>query len=216
MNNPRRSYPTELRDAEWARVAKRVPAVKSGGRPALYSRREIVNAILYVQRSDCAWRLLPHDLPPRETVYGYFNRWCKAGVWERMRQVLYQQLRIELKRQPIGEDHRKGGVKGFDYPKRVKGRKRHILVDTEGLLMVIQVTAASVQDHRQAMSLLQAGREPSTRLEKVWVDEGYQSTELQQRAQAELKLDVEIVPKPSGSTGFQGVPRRSVVERTFA
>jgi transposase len=98
----------------------------------------------------------------------------------------------------------------------VKGRKRHILVDGQGLLMVVQVTAASVQDHQQAMSLLQAGREPSTRLEKVWVDEGYQSTELQQRAQAELKIDVEIVPKPSGSTGFQVVPRRWVMERTFA
>lgn len=100
MENLRRAYSTDLSDAEWQRMETLVPAVKSGGRPAKYSRREIVNAILYVERSGCAWRLLPHDFPPWESVYGYFNRWCQAGVWERMRQVLYHQLRLELKRQP--------------------------------------------------------------------------------------------------------------------
>lgn len=99
MTTPRRSYPTDLSDAEWDILKAVVPGVKAGGRPALYPRREIVNAILYVKRSGCAWRLLPHDFPPWETVYGYFNRWCKAGVWERLRQALYEQLRLELKRE---------------------------------------------------------------------------------------------------------------------
>lgn len=107
-------------------------------------------------------------------------------------------------------------MKGFDYHKKVKGRKRHLLVDTEGLIMVVQVTAANVQDHQQAFNLLQAGRTQSARLTTVWVDEGYQSHELAQRAASELAITVEIVPKPAGQTGFQVLPRRWVVERTFA
>ncbi len=107
-------------------------------------------------------------------------------------------------------------MKGFDYHKKVKGRKRHLLVDTEGLIMVVQVTAASVQDHQQAFNLLQAGRTQSARLTKVWVDAGYQSHELAQRAAGELGITVEIVPKPAGQTGFQVLSRRWVVERTFA
>jgi putative transposase len=116
----------------------------------------------------------------------------------------------------IGENHRKGGVKGFDFHKKVKGRKRHILVDTEGLLLVVQVTAANIQDHHQAFALLNDGRSQSARLEKVWVDEGYQSKELAHRTAAELGIIVEIVPKPSTQTGFQVLARRWVVERTFA
>jgi putative transposase len=107
-------------------------------------------------------------------------------------------------------------VKGFDAHKKVKGRKRHLLVDTEGLIMVVQVTAANVQDHQQAFTLLQVGRRQSARLKKVWVDEGYQSNELAQQAARELGITVEIVSKPVGQTGFRVLPRRWVVERTFA
>ena len=100
MNNSRRTYPTDLSDDEWAVIEGQVPAVKSRGRPALYARREIINAIVYAQRSGCAWRLLPHDFPPWETVYGYFNRWCKAGVWENIHQALYVQMRQTLGKEP--------------------------------------------------------------------------------------------------------------------
>jgi transposase len=99
MSEPRQAYPSDLSDGEWDLLQPLVPAVKEGGRPAVYSRRAIVNAILYVKRSGCAWRLLPHDFPPWQSVYGYFNRWCKAGVWEAIRRALYEQLRIQLKRQ---------------------------------------------------------------------------------------------------------------------
>lgn len=94
----RKAYPSDLSDEEWAIISPLIPVVKPGGRPATYSRREIVNAILYVLRSGCSWRMLPHDFPPWDTVYGYFNRWCKGGVWQQMHQVLYAQLRMEMGR----------------------------------------------------------------------------------------------------------------------
>jgi transposase len=99
MSN-RKSYASDLSDEEWAILSPLIPAVKVGGRPASYSRREIVNGILYVLRSGCAWRMLPHDLPPWDSVYGYYNRWRKQGVWERIHQSLYKQLRIEIGRHP--------------------------------------------------------------------------------------------------------------------
>jgi transposase len=95
----RKVYPSDLNNAEWSILEPHIPAVKTGGRPATYSRREIVNGILYVLRGGIAWRMMPHDLPPWDTVYGYYNRWCKAGIWERIHQVLYTQLRIEIGRQ---------------------------------------------------------------------------------------------------------------------
>lgn len=94
----RKPYPSDLNDAEWAIISPLIPAVKAGGRPARYSRREIVNASLYVLRSGCSWRMLPHDFPPWDTVYGYFNRWRKEGIWEQIHQHLYQQLRVEMGR----------------------------------------------------------------------------------------------------------------------
>ena len=95
----RKAYPSDLKDLEWMILDPLVPAVKPGGRPASYERREIVNAILYVLRSSCSWRMLPHDFPPWDTVYGYFNRWRKAGIWEAIHQALYGQLRIEIGRE---------------------------------------------------------------------------------------------------------------------
>jgi putative transposase len=94
-----KNYPSDLSDKEWERLSPLIPAVKPGGRPAAYSRREIMNGILYVLRSGCSWRMLPHDFPPWDTVYGYFNRWRKAGVWEQIHQALYQQMRIQIGRE---------------------------------------------------------------------------------------------------------------------
>lgn len=99
MNN-RKPYPSDLNDEEWAILRPLIPPVKVGGRPTRYERREIVNGILYVLRSGCSWRMLPHDLPPWDSVYGYYNRWRKQGVWEQIHQSLYRQLRLELGRQP--------------------------------------------------------------------------------------------------------------------
>ena len=98
MNTKR--YPSDLSDPEWERLEAFVPAVKRGGRPARYPRREIINGILYVLRSGCSWRMLPKDLPPWDLVYGYFNRWRKAGVWQAMHEQLYRQMRQQMERQP--------------------------------------------------------------------------------------------------------------------
>ena len=119
-------------------------------------------------------------------------------------------------RQPVGENDGKGGVKGFDFHKKVKGRKRHLLVDTQGLVIVAQVTGANVQDHHQVYELIAEGKERCPRLQKVWVDEGYQGKDVAATIRDELEIELEIVPKPVGQKGFAVIPRRWVVERTFA
>jgi transposase len=124
----RKNYPTDLNDQEWAILEPLIPAAKAGGRPAIYSRREIMNGILYVLRSGCSWRMIPHDLPPWDTVFGYFNRWRKAGVWERVHEALYTQTRMALGRNPQAsaaiadtqsvKTTEKGGSKALMLPRR--------------------------------------------------------------------------------------------------
>ncbi len=141
MTPPRRRYATDLTDREWALLAPLIPAPKPGGRPAVHDRRELVDAMLYWLRAGCAWRLLPHDFPPWQTVYHYWRVWRREGRWERILARLREQERRRQGRnppqrggpgQPEREDHRKGGPHGFDGAKKVNGRKRHLLVDTLG------------------------------------------------------------------------------------
>ena len=146
---PRPAYPYDLTDAEWAhpRAAGAGAAARVAVRPR-HPRREIVNAILYVLRTGCQWRALPHDLPPWGTVWWYFRRWREDGVWERSTPRLREQARVRLgpradpergdPGQPVGQDHGKGGPRGYDAGKKINGRKRHLLVDTEGLLLKVR------------------------------------------------------------------------------
>jgi putative transposase len=179
----RKPYPTDLNETEWQVLAPLIPAAKTGGRPEKYPKRDIVNAIFYVLRTGGAWRFVPNDLPPWGIVYHYFWRWRRDGTWKRINDTLRGDLRVLAgrNRRPSAaiidsqsaKTTDRGGDKGFDSAKQMKGRKRHILVDTLGLLIAVVVTAASVQDRDGAKRLLGILRHCFTRLRCTWADGAY-------------------------------------------
>ena len=220
-------YPSDLTDAQWELIEPVVPAPRSGGRPAVHSRRRVVDAILYVNRTGCAWRQLPHDFPPWATVFWYHQRWREDGVVDRLHDALRDRVRDASDRDPIvsagcvdaqsvkGADTVGAAVRGFDAGKKVNGRKRHVVVDTMGLLLLVVITSASVQDRDGARTLLDRLKMAMPSLSLLWADGGY-AGKLVDWAEAVAHITVEIVPKPLGINMFQVLPRRRVVERTFA
>ena len=220
-------YPTDLTDEQWAVIEPLLPPPSTGGRPEKHPRREIVNAMLYVLRTGCAWRMLPRDFPPWQTVYWYFKRWRDDGVVDEIHNRLRDQLRDRVGRDPMasagiidaqsvkGADTVGGPSRGYDAGKRVNGRKRHIVVDTLGLLLVVMVTGASLQDRAAAHQVLGRLKLTSQSVITVFADGGY-AGRLLAFARRALSIAVEIVPKPADQKGFAVLPRRWVVERTFA
>jgi transposase len=223
-----RAYPTSLSDAEWAVLAPLLqrPATPKGGRPPKHPLRAIVDAIRYLVRSGCAWRLLPHEFPPPGTVYWWFAKWAADGTLTRLHDVLRERVRVQAGRAPTpsaaiidsqsvrAADTVPRASRGWDAGKKVNGRKRHLAVDTLGLL-VVWVTAASVQDRDAARPLLWRLRVAYRGIRLCWADAGY-AGRLVAWAAAVLHLVVEIVRKRAGQSTFEVLPRRWVVERTLA
>src|SRR5215217_7084301 len=250
----RSAYQTDLSDAEWSHIEPLIPAPKAPGRPRVHTLREILNAIFYIVRSGCAWRLLPHDFPTWKTVHHYFRTWRLDGTWERMHAALRERLRVRMGRDPQlsagivdSQSVKTTGVggeqRGFDGGKKVRGRKRHLLVDTEGLVVEARVHSAKVPDQDGIRHLLKPARSRLPRLSYLWVDAGYRGRGKEWVEQA-LDVEVEVVnrsPKPPPEKvlrvwarewfkegrkmdwnklptrpGFERLPRRWVAERTFA
>jgi putative transposase len=247
-------YPTDLSDEEWGLLETYLPASKWRGRPRLHSPREILNAIFYLLKSGCQWRMLPREFPPWKTVFHYFRAWRLDGTWERLNRTMRRLLREKLGRDPEpsagivdAQSAKSTGVggeqRGFDGGKNIRGRKRHLLVDTEGLVVEAKVHSAKVPDQDGIRRLLEPDRSRLPRLSYLWVDAGYRGRGKDWVQQA-LGVEVEVVnrsPKPPPQKvleiwarewfkeghqmdlgklptrpGFENLPRRWVAERTFA
>ena len=199
-------YPTDLSDDEWRCICPHLPEPTGQGRPRLHGLRAILDAVFYVLKSGCPWRLLPRDFPPWKSVYDWFRKWRIDGTWERLNTELRESLRARLGRDPNpsagivdSQTTRTTGVggtqRGFDPAKQVEGRKRHLLVDTEGLVLKVKVHSAKVPDEDGIRLLFDPARERFGRLSHLWVDGGYQGRG-RRWAEEVLGLSVEVVRKP--------------------
>jgi len=220
----RKAYRSDLTDQEWELIRKFVPAPKPGPNPRKYSPREIVNAIRYKLRTGCPWEYLPHDLPPWKSVSDYFYLWRDDGTWKRLNDILRKRVRKAQGRSrdpSVGivdtqsvKSAESGGSTGFDAGKRVKGRKRHIIVDVLGLLLVVMVTAASVSDQSMIRPLALEAKQTSSRLKKLIGDEHYRGPMADEAARA-AGLTIEVRRPPTNRAGFEPVPMRWHIEQSF-
>jgi putative transposase len=223
----RKPYPSDLTDQQWEIIDPLIP-VHRVGRPRTVNMREVLNTIFYQAKSGCQWDMLPHDLLPKSTVFDYFSQWRDDGTWQTITDALRQKVRVAADRQPsprvayidsqtvkatpIAED------RGFDGGKLITGRKRHILVDSLGLLLVVLVTVANADDGTTAPKVLaRLTAEHQSRLEVIWGDTKYHNHALEGWLVAHPGgYRIGVVGRPAGSVGYVKLPKRWVVERTFA
>lgn len=225
MNNTQ-LYPTDMTDRQWNHIRRLIPPAKPGGRPRELDMRLVVNAIFYVVVGGIQWRMLPKEYPKWQSVYYYFRLWRDDGTWQRIHDTVRSQVRQRNGRhkhptagsidsQSVKTGVTPDGVRGFDGGKLITGRKRHILVDTCGLLLAVVVTAASVQDRDGARLLLQRLAGFCKKLRLIWVDGAYRGPLVDWVAER-FRFRLMPVLRPDGQKGFVVLARRWVVERTFA
>jgi len=226
IESARKAYPSDLTDTQWQLIEPfvRVDIDNHGPKPVLYERREIVNAILYQTRTGCQWRYLPHDLPSWRSVFYYFQLWQKDGTLKKMHDSFREKVRIAAGRNAepsagvldsqSAKSTEEAETRGYDAGKKVKGRKRHLIVDVIGLLLVVWVSTADVQDRDAAKVVFPRAAKEFSSLKLVWADGGYQGPIAAAQARA-ANLTLEIVKRSDDTKGFKVLPRRWVVERTF-
>jgi transposase len=219
-------YASDMTDAEWGLLRRLLPPPSRLGRPRTTDLRRVMEAVLYILSTGCQWRALPREFPPYSTVQGYFYAWRATGRWQKIVTVLVRRARRKLGRntkptaavidsQSAPTAHA-GGPRGYDAGKRIYGRKRHIVTDTNGLLLAVHVHPANVQDCHGAVPLLERVRSKFPRLRHVFADRIYRGNQLIDALAPCGPWTIEIVERPQGVKGFQLLPRRWVVERTFA
>jgi putative transposase len=221
------SYPSDITDAQWALIEPHIPPAHPGGRPRKTDLRDVVDAIFYILRTGCQWRYLPKDFPPKSTVWRYFDQWRHDGTLETIHDLLRRKVRTaEKPYQPRTSasvdsqsvDTTSGGQqRGRDNAKNVDGRKRHIVVDSMGLLLAVLVTAANVDDARAASELFaRLDGQPMGKVVRMYGDNKYHNLALYQWVQENARWDLTIVRRPKGAEGWVRLPIRWTVERTFA
>jgi putative transposase len=223
----RKPYRTDLTDAQWAILPPLIPLAKPGGRPREVDMREVINTLLYLNRTGCPWDMLPHDLLPKRRVYESFSPWRHDGTWQQLMDTLRATVRKpqapsqELTPSAASLDSQsvkptaQGGTRGDDGCKNINGRKRHVSVDTLGLLLAVVVTSAALDDAVAAPTVLaQLGRDCSPRVAVVWADNTYHNHALNQWIETDSPgtWHLELVRRPPGAKGFIQLPTRWVVE----